>query len=74
MLFWGILLGGAMVVVFYETYYESKEKNISKILAPKLESLIEKSSMKIAIKQKNLNRELTVEEKNKILDECYNEM
>lgn len=74
MLFWGILLGGAIAVMFYETYYERKEKNISKILAPKLEMLIEKSSMRIAIKQKNLNRELTVEEKDKILDECYNEI
>ncbi len=74
MLFWGILLGGAMAVVLYETYYERKEKNVSKILAPKLEKLIEKSSMKIAIRQKKLNRELTMEEKDKILDECYNEM
>ncbi len=68
------ILGGAIVVFIYETYFEWKEKRISKILAPKLEKLIEKSSMKIAIKQKDLNRELTIEEKNKILDECYIEM
>ena len=45
--------------------------NIEKTFTKKL---IEKSSMKIAIKQKDLNRELTIEEKNKILDECYIEM
>ena len=36
-----------------------------------MEIIIEISSMKIARKQKELKRELTENEKNKILDECY---
>jgi predicted nucleotide-binding protein (sugar kinase/HSP70/actin superfamily) len=70
----GIILGGAFMVVAYETYYEKKEEKIGSLLAPKLEKLIETSSMKIARKQKKLKRNLTEDEKNKILDECYNNM
>lgn len=69
-----IIFGGAVVIFIYETYYERKEKNIHKLLAPKIEDLIEMSSMKISNKQRILNRELTAEEKNKILDECYSQM
>lgn len=70
----GIIFGGATVAVIYETYYEKKEKQVESLLAPKVEKLIEVSSMKISKKQKDLKRNLTGDEKNKILDECYNEM
>lgn len=69
-----IIFGGAIAVFVYETYFEKKEKKIGELLAPKAEELIEISSRKIAIKQKEINRRLTDDEKNKICDECYNEM
>lgn len=69
----GFILGGAVMIVIYETFLEKKEKVISLFLAPKIEALIEESSMRIAEKQKNEKRKLTEQEKNKIFDECYNE-
>lgn len=73
-IFIGVILGGAIVVYFYETFFERKQMAISRLFAPKIENLIEESSARIAKKQKELKRELTDEEKNKILDECYFEM
>ena len=35
--------------------------------------LLEESSKRIGERQKELNRKLTEEEKDKILDDCYNE-
>lgn len=70
----GIILGGAIITFIYESYYDKKDKKISKLLAPKLQSLIEISSLKIDKKRKKLKRELTEEEKNEILDNCYFEM
>ena len=64
----------ALTIVVYETYYEKKEKKIGRLLAPKVEILIEMSSKKIFEKQTELNRELTEAEKNKILDECYSKI
>ncbi len=64
----------ALTIIVYETYYEKKEKKIGKLLAPKVELLIEMSSKKIFEKQTELNRELTEAEKNKILDECYSKI
>ncbi|MFR2788137.1 MAG: hypothetical protein ACLTBX_05040 [Clostridia bacterium] len=64
----------ALTIIVYETYYEKKEKKIGKLLAPKVEILIEMSSKKIFEKQTELNRELTEAEKNKILDECYSKI
>ena len=69
-----IILGAAMTIVGYESYYEWKEQKIQRLLAPRLEKLIEVSSMKISKKQVQLNRELTELEKNEILDECYNQL
>lgn len=69
-----IILGGALVIVLYENYYERKEKKLGKLLAPKLEYLIEMSSVQISKKQNELKRSLTEDEKNKILDKCYNEI
>lgn len=64
----------AVTIVIYENYYEKKEKKIERLLAPKVEVLIEMSSRKIFEKQTELNRELTEVEKNKILDECYSKI
>lgn len=69
-----IIFGAALATVIYETYFDKKEKKVQTLLAPKAEELIEVSSMKIAKKQYELERELTEEEKNKILDECYSEL
>ena len=73
-LFLGIILGGAIVVYLYESFLERKEKVIARFFAPKIENLIEESSSRIARRQKELNRELTDDEKNKICDDCYSEM
>lgn len=69
-----IIFGGAIVAYIYETYYERKDKQVGELLAPKAEELIEISSRKIFEKQKKLNRILTEEEKNEILDDCYNQL
>lgn len=69
-----IIFAVAVTVVAYETYYEKKEKKIGRLLAPKIELLIEMSSKRIFEKQTELNRELTEAEKNKILDECYSKI
>ncbi len=66
-----IIFAAAVTIVIYETYYEKKEKKVSRLLAPKIELLIEMSSREISMKEKELKRELTANEKNKILDECY---
>ena len=50
---------------------KKKEKKIGRLLATKVEELIEKSSLEISSREKRLNRELTDAEKNKIVDECY---
>lgn len=64
----------ALTIVVYETYYEKKEKKIGNLLAPKVETLIEMSSKEIFNKQKELSRNLTETEKNKIFDEYYNKI
>lgn len=69
-----IIFGGALIIVLYENYYERKEKKICELLAPKLQYLIEVSSLQISKKQKELKRTLTEDEKNRILDKCYNEI
>lgn len=66
-----IIFGGAVVTYIYEKSREIKEKKVEKLLSPKAEELIEISSMKIAERQKDLERELTEEEKDVIFDECY---
>ena len=66
-----IIFGSALTVAIYETYHEKKKQKIQYLLAPKIEKLVEESSMKIAQRQSQLKRELTDEEKNKISDDCY---
>jgi len=70
----GIILGGAIITFVYESYYDKKGEKVSKLLAPKLQELIEISSLKVDKKRKILKRELTEDEKNKILDDCYNNL
>ena len=69
-----VILAVSITIWAYETYYEKQEKKVNKVLAPKIEFLIQESSRKIAIREKELNRELTNSEKDKILDECYQEI
>lgn len=73
-MFLGIIFGGAIVAFGYEVYYERREKLIQKLLPNKIEELVELTSIRISKKQKQLKRELTEEEKNIILDECYQEI
>ena len=69
-----IIFPVSITIWAYETYYEKQEKKVNRLLAPKIEYLIQESSRKIAIREKELNRELTNSEKDKILDECYQEI
>ena len=69
-----IIFAVSITIWAYETYYEKQEKKVNRVLAPKIEFLIQESSRKIAIREKELNRELTNSEKDKILDECYKEI
>ena len=65
---------GYKVLSYKSEPYEKKEKKIGNLLAPKVETLIEMSSKEIFIKQKELNRNLTEIEKNKIFDDCYSKI
>lgn len=67
------ILGVAVTIFFYETYFEKKGLKVEDLLSTKLAILLEESSKRIGERQKELNRKLTEEEKNKILDDCYNE-
>lgn len=70
----GIILGGAIIVVIYESYYEKEAEKASKLLASNLEKLIEVSSMEISKQRRDKKRDLTEDEKNTILKECYNKV
>lgn len=67
------ILGVAVTIFVYETYFEKKGLKVDDLLSTKLAILLEESSKKIGERQKELNRKLTEEEKDKILDDCYNE-
>ena len=71
------ILGVAVTIFFYETYFEKKglkvEDLLEDLLSTKLAILLEESSKRIGERQKELNRKLTEEEKDRILDDCYNE-
>lgn len=69
-----IIFAVSITIIVYETYYEKKEEKVSKLLAPKIELLIQVSSREISIREKELNRPLTDIEKNEILDKCYQKM
>ena len=67
------ILGVAVTIFVYETYFEKKGLKVEDLLSTKLAVLLEESSKKIGERQKELNRKLTEEEKDRILDDCYNE-
>lgn len=67
------ILGVAVTIFVYETYFEKKGLKVEDLLSTKLAILLEESSKRIGERQKELNRKLTEEEKDKILDDCYNE-
>lgn len=67
------ILGIAVTIFVYETYFEKKGLKVEDLLSTKLAVLLEESSKRIGERQKELNRKLTEEEKDKILDDCYNE-
>ncbi len=68
------LLGIGVTIYVSETYAEKRGKKIEKILSKKLARLLEECSMQIGIRQKQLNRDLTEDEKDNILDKCYREI
>ena len=67
------ILGVAVTIFIYETYFEKKGIKVEDLLSTKLAILLEESSKRIGVRQKELNRKLTEEEKDRILDDCYNE-
>lgn len=69
-----VVFGGAVVTFIYETYREHREKEIVRLLAPKIEALIEMSSTKISERERKLARPLTDLEKDRIADECYSKI
>lgn len=69
----GFILGVALTIGIYETKAGMKGDKIQKLLSKKMSLLLQESSMRIGERQKILKRELTENEKNKILDECYEE-
>lgn len=69
-----VIFGGAVVTFIYETYREYREKEIVRLLAPKIETLIEMSSIKISERERKLSRTLTDIEKDRIADECYSKI
>ncbi len=73
-LFLAIILGAALAVWGYETYNEREGKKVDKLLAPDLKKLTEISSLEISKRRKQLSRDLTDEEKNKIFKESYKEL
>ena len=72
-IFLAFILGVAVTIFIYETYFEKKGIKVEDLLSTKLAILLEESSKRIGERQKELNRKLTEEEKDKILDDCYNE-
>ena len=68
------ILGAAVAIFVYESYAEMEGKKVQRILPQKLDILLEKFSMKIGETQKQLNRDLTEDEKDIILDNCYKEI
>jgi len=67
----GVVFAGAVALYIYLKSEEKREARISKLTSKRLEMLLEQTTMRISEKQNELNRLLTEEEKNVILDECY---
>lgn len=67
----GFIFGMALTIGIYETIADRKGGKIQNLLSRKMSILLQESSMRIGERQKILKRDLTEEEKDKILDECY---
>lgn len=67
----GAILAGLVALYLYIKSEEKKDAMINKLTSKRLERLLEQTSMRIGERQRELNRTLTEEEKNVILDECY---
>lgn len=67
----GFIFGVALTIGIYETIAERKGGKIEKLLSNKMALLLQESSIRIGERQKILKRELSEDEKDKILDECY---
>lgn len=67
----GAVLGILISLYIHLVISDSKERKINNLVPRKMEELLEKTTWEISKRQKKLNRMLTEEEKNKILDECY---
>ncbi len=66
-------LGVVITVGYYIILNILREKRIKKLIAKTLVDLVEESTMRIGERARILNRDLTEEEKDKIIDEYYNE-
>lgn len=67
----GVIFAGAVALFIYLKSEEKRDERISKLTSKRLERLLEQTTMRIGERQRELNRALTEEEKNVILDECY---
>ena len=67
----GAIFAGAVALYAYLRSEEKKGERINKLTSKRLERLLEQTTMRIGERQNELNRTLTEEEKNVILDECY---
>lgn len=67
----GAVLGILISLYIHLVISDNKERKINNLVPRKMEELLEKTTWEISKKQKKLNRMLTEEEKNEILDECY---
>ncbi len=67
----GMVLGISISLYIHLVVSDNKERKINNLVPRKMERLLEKTTWEISKKQKKLNRVLTEEEKNEILDECY---
>ena len=68
------ILGVAITIWIYETYAEKKEKAIEKALPMKMAYLLEECTKRIIEEEKMQKSELSEDEKNKIMEECYSEI
>lgn len=73
----GILLGLGIAIYFFANREEKIEKIINQdkkvFSTKKLDSIMESIVEKITTKIKELKRDLTEDEKNQIIEECYKE-
>ena len=67
----GLILGIALAVYFYESSREKAMINGERFVSKKLKIALDNSSVIIYRKVKELKRELTENEKDEIIHDCY---